>query len=50
VEITEAGDKPLWQTYAQVADQWLDTFVMQHITGPRDIYPVFRELFRKQSA
>ncbi len=50
VEITEAGDKPLWQTYAPLRQRWLDTFAMQHITGPADIYPVFHELFRKQSA
>ncbi len=50
VEITEAGDKPLWQTYSHLTSEWLDTFAMEHITGPGDIYPVFRELFRKQSA
>jgi uncharacterized sporulation protein YeaH/YhbH (DUF444 family) len=50
VEITEAGDKPLWQTYTPVAQEWPDSFVMQHITGPGDIYPVFHELFRKQTA
>jgi uncharacterized sporulation protein YeaH/YhbH (DUF444 family) len=50
VEITDAGDKPLWQTYLPVREQWRDTFSMQHITGPGEIYPVFHELFRKQSA
>ncbi len=50
VEITDAGDKPLWQTYLPVREQWRDTFSMQHITGPSEIYPVFHELFRKQSA
>jgi uncharacterized sporulation protein YeaH/YhbH (DUF444 family) len=50
VEITDAGNKPLWQTYGPVREQWADTFAMQHITGPGDIYPVFHELFRKQSA
>ncbi|MBN7798693.1 DUF444 family protein [Parahaliea mediterranea] len=50
VEITESGDKPLWHTYAGLDKQWKDVFAMQHITGPADIYPVFHELFRKQSA
>jgi uncharacterized protein len=50
VEITRAGDKPLWQTYASLTDEWPDTFAMQHITDAADIYPVFHELFRKQSA
>lgn len=50
IEITDAGDKPLWQTYAQLNQSWPDSFAMQHITGPGDIYPVFRELFRKQTA
>ncbi len=50
VEITDAGDKPLWQTYLPVAGQWEDTFAMQHIPGPGDIYPVFHELFRKELA
>lgn len=50
VEITDAGDKPLWQTYSQVARSHPEAFAMQHISGPGDIYPVFRELFRKQTA
>lgn len=50
VEITESGDKPLWQTYAGLESEWGEVFAMQHITGPADIYPVFHELFRKQSA
>jgi len=50
VEITTAGDKPLWQTYLQMEEEWPGVFAMQHITGASDIYPVFHELFRKQSA
>ena len=50
VEITDAGDKPLWNTYSQLEDRWNDTFAMEHITGPEDIFPVFRELFGKQTA
>jgi uncharacterized sporulation protein YeaH/YhbH (DUF444 family) len=50
VEITTAGDKPLWKTYGPLREQWPDTFAMQHITGAGDIYPVFHDLFRKQNA
>ena len=50
VEITTAGDKPLWQTYSTLREQWPDTFAMEHIKGAGDIYPVFHELFRKQNA
>ena len=50
VEITDAGDKPLWQTYSPLREHWPETFAMEHITGPGDIYPVFHDLFRKQTA
>ncbi len=50
VEITERGDKPLWKTYSKLLDQWGDCFAMEHITGPADIYPVFKALFGKQQA
>jgi uncharacterized sporulation protein YeaH/YhbH (DUF444 family) len=50
IEITQAGDKPLWQTYSHLSSEWPETFAMQHITGAADIYPVFHELFRKQNA
>ncbi len=50
VEITDAGDKPLWQTYLPLTREWSESFAMRHITGPADIYPVFHELFRKQQA
>jgi uncharacterized sporulation protein YeaH/YhbH (DUF444 family) len=50
VEITQAGNKPLWQTYTPLTQEWPQTFAMQHIAGPSDIYPVFKELFRKRSA
>ena len=49
IEIAQAGEHPLWQTYASIQPRYADRFAMQHITGPADIYPVFHELFRKQS-
>ena len=50
IEITDQGDKPLWETYRKLLDTHPDSFAMQHIKGAEDIYPVFHELFRKQSA
>jgi uncharacterized sporulation protein YeaH/YhbH (DUF444 family) len=50
VEITSAGDKPLWNTYSALREEWSDSFAMHHITGPTDIFPVFRELFGKKHA
>ena len=50
VEITEAREKPLWLTYQPLVGECAGGFDMRQITGPEDIYPVFHELFRKQTA
>ena len=50
IEICEQSPKPLWKTYEPIRDRHPDTFAMQTIQGPEDIYPVFRELFRKETA
>ncbi|WP_461520175.1 YeaH/YhbH family protein [Porticoccus sp.] len=50
IEITDQGDKPLWETYLAIQKSHPDIFAMQHIKGPEDIYPVFHELFRKQES
>lgn len=47
VEITDGAPQNLWQEYLQVAAK-SPNFAMQRITTSADIYPVFRELFRKQ--
>ena len=47
IEISSRGPKPLWESYLQIQRDHPDAFAMQHITGPDDIYPVFRELFSK---
>ena len=39
----------LWQAYNKVREGW-ENFDMKHIAQPSDIYPVFRELFAKQTA
>lgn len=47
VEITPDRHQSLWQEYERVADS-CGHFAMQQIETPQDIYPVFRELFRKR--
>ena len=48
VEITEGDPQNLWHEYTKVAEAH-SHFAMQRIHSPADIYPVFRELFRKQA-
>lgn len=48
VEITDGEAQNLWHEYMQVKDHHAH-FAMQKITDPADIYPVFRELFKKQN-
>jgi uncharacterized sporulation protein YeaH/YhbH (DUF444 family) len=48
VEVTQDEPQSLWHEYTQVQDHY-PHFAMQRIESPADIYPVFRELFRKQS-
>ena len=38
----------LWRSYRSVAENW-SNFAMKRIARPGDIYPVFRELFAKQT-
>ena len=49
VEITEGDPQNLWLEYEQVA-QARENFAMQKIESQADIYPVFRDLFKKQPA
>ncbi len=44
----EAGAE-LWRAYRTVASAW-DNFATKRIAKPADIFPVFRELFKKQEA
>jgi uncharacterized sporulation protein YeaH/YhbH (DUF444 family) len=48
VEITDGPPQNLWEQYTDVAGQHAN-FAMQKIVTPADIYPVFRELFKKQA-
>jgi len=47
VEITEDKPQNLWEEYTQVLDHH-PHFAMQLIKSQADIYPVFRDLFKKQ--
>jgi uncharacterized sporulation protein YeaH/YhbH (DUF444 family) len=39
----------LWRAYRMVTERW-QNFQMTRIAGPADIYPVFHQLFAKQSS
>ncbi len=49
VEITTNTHQSLWREYEKVS-QLRKNFAMQAITGPKGIYPVFRQLFAKKIA
>ncbi|MES0274508.1 YeaH/YhbH family protein [Citrobacter freundii] len=48
IEITRRAHQTLWREYEHLQSTF-DNFAMQHIRDQDDIYPVFRELFHKQS-
>jgi uncharacterized sporulation protein YeaH/YhbH (DUF444 family) len=48
VEITRRDHQGLWAHYENLLAKH-DNFAMQHIREYEDIYPVFREFFRKQT-
>ncbi len=49
VEITTGEHQNLWLEYEKVRDIFPDTFAMRKIERAGDIYPVFRDLFSKQT-
>ena len=49
IEITAGDPQNLWREYAKLSGEH-DNFAMQRIESPADIYPVFRELFKKTIA
>jgi uncharacterized sporulation protein YeaH/YhbH (DUF444 family) len=49
VQVGVELEQGLWQEYAKLAETW-PSFALQKITSPADIYPVFRELFRRKPA
>ena len=50
IEITDGPPQNLWQEYEQLTSSHAGVFAMQRIGAASDIYPVFRELFRKRLA
>lgn len=49
IEITEGDPQNLWYEYEKVQATY-PQFAMQKIHSPADIYPVFRELFKRQTS
>lgn len=48
IEITQRAHQTLWHEYQQVAEKNAH-FAMRHIKSVDDIYPVFRDLFKKNT-
>lgn len=48
IEITDGEPQNLWYEYEQLATTHAGVFALQRIAAASDIYPVFRELFRKR--
>ncbi len=49
IEITNRAHQSLWREYEKIMESH-DNFAIQHIRNADDIYPIFRELFKKQAA
>lgn len=48
IEITPNAHQALWYAYENIKDTFPVSFAMEQITGPEDIYPVFRDLFSRE--
>ena len=48
IEITESAPQNLWEEYEKLLSAHQGKFAMQRISAVADIYPVFRELFKKR--
>lgn len=49
IEITQRAHQTLWENYLEVANAD-DKFAMRQIQSVSDIYPVFRDLFKKKTS
>ncbi len=49
IEITDGPPQNLWREYEKLQASHEGQFAMQRIASVKDIYPVFRELFRKRA-
>lgn len=50
IEISDSEPQNLWREYEELAASHAGHFAMQRIAAASDIYPVFRELFRRRLA
>ncbi|WP_280546088.1 MULTISPECIES: YeaH/YhbH family protein [unclassified Halomonas] len=50
VEITPHAHQALWEEYERVEAEYAERFAMRQIVEAGDIYPVFRELFKRRIA
>ncbi|OPX56172.1 hypothetical protein SAMN02745127_00739 [Oceanospirillum multiglobuliferum] len=50
VEITPHAHQALWEEYVGVRQRYPDRFAMEQIVSEADIYPVFRELFKRKES
>lgn len=50
IEITTRERQALWHAYEQVLSDFPNTFAMRQLQSAADIYPVFRQLFQKQTS
>lgn len=50
IEITPRDRQALWHAYEKVAERFPEAFALRHLMSVADIYPVFRDLFKKQAA
>ena len=48
IEITDGPPQNLWEEYTRLEAAHADRFAMRRIATPADIYPVFRDLFKRQ--
>ena len=49
IEITDGPPQNLWEEYAKLQTTHSAHFAMQRIASVTDIYPVFRELFKRRA-
>ena len=49
IEITEGAPQNLWEEYQKLEATHANHFALQRIGDPTDIYPVFRELFKRRA-
>ncbi len=50
VEITPQDHQMLWYEYEKIMERFPQSFAMQQIADPGEIYPVFRQLFERKAA